>query len=129
MTLIARIIVGLLLLAHGLVHLLYLFPSADDPKYPFTLTRSWLLPGPTRRPVALVLITAVVLGFLASALALWGVPGLSGHWSATTIAAASMSIALLIAFWDRQLWIGVLIDALLVAAALVPLSWVDALLP
>lgn len=129
MTAFARIIVGLLLLAHGLVHLLYLVPSAGDPKYPFSLTRSWLLPESTRRPVALVLITAVVLGFLASALALWGAPGLSGHWSGITIAAASLSAALLIAFWDRQLWIGVLIDVLLVAAALVRPSWVDALVP
>jgi hypothetical protein len=129
MTLSARIVVGLLLLAHGLVHLLYLVPAADDPKYPFSLARSWLLPESTRRPVALVLITAVVLGFLASALALWGAPGLSGAWSGITLVAAGLSLALLVAFWDRQLWIGVLIDVLLVAAALVRPSWVDALLP
>jgi hypothetical protein len=129
MTQIARIVVGLLLLAHGLVHLLYLVPAAGDPTYPFSLARSWLLPGPTRRPVALVLIAAVVLGFLASALALWGVPGLAGVWSGVTIVAASLSLGLLVAFWDRQLWIGVLIDVLLVTAALVRPSWVDALLP
>ena len=53
MTLSARIVVGFLLLAHGLVHLLYVVPAGSDPKYPFTLARSWLLPEPTRRPVAL----------------------------------------------------------------------------
>ena len=74
----ARIIVGLLLLAHGLVHLLYIAPAAADPKYPFSLERSWLLPETARRPVAFVLMTAVVVGFLASTLALWGVPGLAG---------------------------------------------------
>ena len=129
MTPIVRIVVGFLLLAHGLVHLLYLVPAAADPSYPFSLARSWLLPESTRRPVALVLIAAVVLAFLASALALWGVPGLAGTWAEITIVAASLSLALLVAFWDRQLWIGVLIDALLVAAALVRPSWVDALLP
>jgi hypothetical protein len=129
MTLFARVVVGLLLLAHGVVHLLYLIPAAGDPRYPFSLARSWLLPQSARRPVALVLITAVVFGFLASALAVWGAPGLSGGWSGITIVAASLSLALLIAFWDRQLWIGVLIDVLLVAAAVLRPSWVDALLP
>jgi hypothetical protein len=118
-----------LLLAHGLVHLLYVVPAAGDPTYPFSLARSWLLPESTRRPVALVLITAVVLGFLASALALWGVPGLAGAWSGVTIAAAIVSLVLLVAFWDRQLWIGILIDVLLVAAALVRPTWVVAPLP
>ncbi|HYN29161.1 MAG TPA: hypothetical protein VES95_04735 [Dermatophilaceae bacterium] len=128
MTLFARIAVGFLLLAHGLVHLLYLVPDPADPKYPFSLTRSWLLPQSTRRPVALALITAVVLGFLASALALWGVPGLAGGWSGITVVAASLSLVLLMTFWDRQLWIGVLIDVLLAAAALVRPPWMDALL-
>ena len=129
MTALARVVVGFLLLAHGLVHLLYLVPAATDPKYPFSLARSWLLPESARRPVALVLITTVALGFLASALGMWGVPGLTGAWSGVTIVAAILSLALLVAFWDRQLWIGVLIDVLLVAAALVRPSWVEALLP
>lgn len=129
MTLFARVVVGFFLLAHGLVHLLYLVPAAADRAFPFSLARSRLLPEPTRRPVALMLITAVVLGFLASALALWGVPGLSGLWSGITIVAAGLSLALLVAFWDRQLWIGVLIDVLLVAAALLRPAWVGALVP
>lgn len=128
MTLLARSAVGFLIFAHGLVHLLYLVPAAADPKYPFSLARSRLLPESARRPVALVLITAVVLGFLAAALALWGVPGLAGAWSGITIVAAILSLALLVAFWDRQLWIGALIDLLLVAAAVVRPWWVDALL-
>jgi formate hydrogenlyase subunit 3/multisubunit Na+/H+ antiporter MnhD subunit len=127
MTALPRIVVGFLLLAHGLVHLLFLVPASADPKYPFTLQRSWLLPESARRPVAFVLMTVVIVGFLASALALWGVPVLAGAWSQITILAASSSIVLLIAFWDRQLWIGVLISALLIAAALRP-TWIDTLL-
>ena len=129
MTQFARVVVGFLLLAHGLVHLLYLVPAPADPRYPFSLARSWLVPESSRRPVALVLITALVLGFLASALALWGVPGLSAGWSGITIVASGLSLVLLVTFWDRQLWVGVFIDVLLVAAALGRPSWVDALLP
>ncbi len=129
MTGLARIIVGLLLLAHGLVHLLYIVPAAADPKYPFSLERSWLLPETARRPVAVVLMTVVVVGFLASALGLWGVPGLADAWSQLTIVAAGSSLVLLIAFWDRQLWIGVLVNILLITAALLRPAWLEALLP
>lgn len=127
MTALTRIVVGFLLFAHGLVHLLFIVPAPADPKYPFSLHRSWLLPESARRPVAFVLMTVVIVGFLASALALWGVPALAGAWSQITILAASSSIVLLIAFWDRQLWIRVLISALLIAAALRP-TWIDTLL-
>lgn len=129
MTTLARIVVGVLLLAHGLVHLLFIVPAADDPKYPFSLERSWLLPEPARRPVAFVLMTAVVVGFLGSALALWGLLGLGGAWPGITIAAAGSSLVLLVAFWERQLWIGVLINVLLIAVALLRPAWTDALLP
>lgn len=129
MTWLARVIVGLLLLAHGLVHLLYVVPAAADPKYPFSLERSWLLPQSARRPVAFALMTAVVVGFLASALALWGVLGPADAWSQITIVAASSSLVLLIAFWDRQLWIGVLINVLLITVALLRPALMDAFLP
>ena len=101
MTALTRIVVEFLLIAHGLVHLLFIVPAPADPKYPFSLQRSWLLPESARRPVAFVLMTVVIVGFLASALALWGVPVLAGAWSQINILAASSSIALLIAFWDR----------------------------
>lgn len=129
MTSLARIVVGLLLLAHGLVHLLYIVAAPADPKYPFSLERSWLLPEPARRAAVFVLITAVVVGFLASALALWGTPGLAGAWSGITVAAAGASLVLLVAFWDRQLWIGLLINVLFIAVALLRPAWTDALLP
>lgn len=125
----APTVVGLLLVAHGMVHLLFIVPAAADPKYPFSLERSWLIPETARRCVAFVLMAAVVVGFLASALALWGVPGLAGAWSGITIAAAGSSLVLLVAFWDRELWIGVVISALLIAVALLRPSWMDALLP
>jgi hypothetical protein len=124
-----RVIVGILLIAHGLVHLLYLVPAASDPGYPFSLDRSWLLPGPARRPVAYVLMAAVVLAFTLAALAWWGVPGLAGGWAGIVIAASAVSLVLLIAFWDTQLMIGVAIDLLLIGVAVIQPSWLQSIRP
>jgi hypothetical protein len=52
-----RIVIGFLLVAHGLVHLLYLTP--DVPK--FSLDRSWLVPETASGPVAMVLMWATWL--------------------------------------------------------------------
>jgi hypothetical protein len=109
--------------------LLYIVPAAADPGYPFSLDRSWLLPESVRRLFGYVFLTAVVLGFVASALAWWGVPGLTGWWTAITVVAAGLSLALLIFFWDVQLVIGVLIDLVLIGTAIMRPSWLEAILP
>ncbi|WP_197711282.1 hypothetical protein [Cellulomonas sp. WB94] len=75
MDVVLRIVVGLLLLAHGLVHLLYFVTSADDPKFPFTITSSWLVPEPARRPVATVLVAVTIVAFALLGLAVWGCRG------------------------------------------------------
>src|SRR3972149_1620871 len=49
-----RIVIGVLLVAHGLVHLLYLTPDVPN----FSLDRSWLVPETASRPAALVLMWA-----------------------------------------------------------------------
>ena len=118
-----RVVVGVLLLAHGLVHLLYLAPDVPE----FSIGRSWLLPEPARRPVARVLIAATVAGFALVALAVWGVPGLSGIWPALTIGACLLSMALLAAFWDTVLVIGIGIDVALLAVAVTQPAWADRL--
>jgi hypothetical protein len=129
MTVAVRVVVGILLIAHGLVHLLYVAPVARDPGYPFSLDRSWLLPAALRRPVAVALLAAVVAAFLAAALAWWGVPGLAGAWSPITIVAASLSLVLLIAFWDARLWAGLAISALLLVLAALRPEWLEPYLP
>jgi hypothetical protein len=116
-----RIVVGVLLLAHGLVHLLYL--ARDVPE--FSLASSWLVPQSARRPVALVLIVTTVAAFLLVALAIWGVPGLSRIWPALTIAAASFSLVLLVAYWNKMLILGVAIDMALIAVAAIRPEWVQ----
>jgi hypothetical protein len=116
-----RIVVGVLLLAHGLVHLLYL--ARDVPE--FSLASSWLVPESVRRPVALALMTATVAAFALLALAVWGVPGLSRIWPVLTITAASLSLVLLVAFWNSWLVLGASIDIALIAVAAIRPGWME----
>ena len=123
MVIVIRVVVGVLLLAHGVVYLLYLAPDVPE----FSLGRSWLLPEPARRPVARVLMAATVAGFALVALAVWGVPGLSAAWPTLSIVACLLSMALLAAFWDTMLVIGIGIDVALLAIAVTRPAWADRL--
>jgi hypothetical protein len=121
---IVRIVLGVLLLAHGLVHLLYLAPDVDA----FAI-ESGRLPEQWRHPVALILLTATILGFSLVALSTWGAPGLASYWPALTLVAAALSGLLLVLFWDRQLVFGLAIDAALIAVAVWQPVWLQQLLP
>lgn len=118
-----RIVVGVLLIAHGLVHLLYLAPDT-----PFSLEKSWIVPEGSRRPVAYLLMGATILAFILVALALWGVPGLSTVWPVVTMVGAGLSLVLLAAFWNTQLVFGIAIDLALLAAAIIRPDWVERLI-
>jgi hypothetical protein len=118
-----RIVVGLLLVAHGLVHLLYFVADAGDPRYPFTITRSWLVPEPARRPAAVVLVALTIAAFALLGIAVWGVAGLAAIWPLLAVVGSVASLALLIAFWDAQLLLGVAIDVAMVVVALVRPGW------
>jgi hypothetical protein len=121
-----RIVLGVLLVAHGLVHLLWLAPS-DEPAWPFRLDRSWLVSEAIRKPVAVVLIALIVAGFALLGLAVWRVPGLTSIWPILAIGAAVASLAALVLFWDRQLLWGVAIDVALIVVALWHPAWTDRL--
>jgi hypothetical protein len=108
-----KVVLGVLLLAHGLVHLLFLAPDVPV----FSLDDSWLVPASIRRPVAYALLVATIVAFALVALAVWGVPGLSAAWPIVAMVAAALSTVLLMLFWDWQLAFGILINAGLVAAA------------
>ena len=116
-----RITAGVLLLAHGLVHLLYLANDVSE----FSLDRSWLVPESARRPIALGLIVATVAAFAILALAVWGIPGLSTAWPALTVVACLLSMVLLILFWSTWLVFGFAIDIVLLAVAVIRPDWVD----
>ncbi len=125
MTVLLRIAVGFFLVAHGLVHLLYLVTKEDDPNWPFTLDRSWLIPGALRRPIGIVLLAAIVAAFALLGLAVWGVPGLSGAWLVIAIVSAVLSLAVLVAFWNSHLFWGIGIDVALIALAATRPEWVE----
>jgi hypothetical protein len=120
-----RVVVGALLAAHGLVHLLYLVTDPDDPTFAFSLRSSWLLPAPVRRPTGLVLIALTVAAFLLLALAVWGVPGLAAIWPGLAITAAALSLVLLFAFWNVRLLAGVAIDVAVIVVAVARPEWTD----
>ena len=121
MVLTVRIVTGVLLLAHGLVHLLYL--ASDVPE--FSLDRSWLVPEAARRPAAYILMAATVLSFALVAFAAWQVPGLTSAWPVLALAAGTLSVALLVAFWDRHLVFGLALSAAVVAAAATRPVWLN----
>jgi len=119
MIVVIRVVTGVLLLAHGLVHLLYL--AQDVPE--FSIQDSWLVPESARRPVALALIAATIAAFAVLALAVWGVPGLSAAWPILAIVASTFSLVLLVAFWDTRVMLGVVIDIALITLAVTQPSW------
>ena len=127
MNTVTQIVLGLFLIAHGLVHLLYLVSKPEDENYPFTLRESWVVPENARRPLALSLIAAAIVFFALLGLAVWGVPGLSGAWPVLAVVAASSSLALLIAFWDARLTLGVLIDMAVIIVVVTRPGWTDVL--
>lgn len=116
-----RIVIGFLLVAHGLVHLLYL--TDDVPE--FSLDNSWLLPESASRSAALVLMWATIAAFTLLGLAVWGVPGLNSIWPALAIIGSALSLLLLVAFWSWSLMFGILINLAIIAIAVIRPEWTD----
>jgi hypothetical protein len=119
MMVVVRTVAGILLLAHGLVHLLYLAPDVSE----FSMQRSWLVPKAARQPLALALIAATIAASAALALAVWGVPGLAAAWPVLAVFAGALSLVLLVAYWDTRLILGVAIDGTLITLAVVQPAW------
>jgi hypothetical protein len=114
------------ILAHGLVHVLFLLPPPDPPasgrdqRWPFDLGRSWLvaLAGARRgRRIAGVLIAAIVAASLLAGLAAIGVLP-AAAWPVLVACAAAVSLVLLVAAFDPSLVLGVGIDAILLIVVL-----------
>ena len=119
MMVLVRVVAGILLLAHGLVHLLYLAPDVSE----FSTQRSWLVPGAARQPVAVALVAATIAASAVLALAVWGVPGLAAGWPLWAVFAGALSLMLLVAYWDTQLILGVAIDGALIMLAIAKPAW------
>jgi hypothetical protein len=123
MAVVVRFIVGALLIAHGLVHLLYLVDDVEE----FTLERSRLVPEGYRRQVAVVLMAGTVAAFGLVGVAVWGVSLLAGVWPALTVTASVLSLILLACFWHPRLVIGVTIDIALIVIAVTRPGWTSSI--
>jgi hypothetical protein len=122
-----------LLLAHGLVHAMFLVPapppalaaSGEGQTWPFDLGRSWLVGrvgAGTVTTIGRVLVVAVVVCSALAALATVGVVVPSSLWTALVVASAACSLALLGIGSSPTLLVGVAIDLALLWLALVS-SW------
>ncbi len=116
------------LVAHGVIHLLYLAPApeaavAGGPEWPFDLGGSWL-PGATGveggalRSLGLTLIGLVVVGFGLSGLATLGIIVPASWWPGLVVASSALSLGVLALFFAPSLLAGVAIDVFLIWLAL-----------
>ena len=113
-----RWLFAVILLGHGLVHLLYILPEPEssEQSWPFDMTESWA--GANLRVLGLVLIGVTIVGFLLAALAAAGVTLPAIWWQTAVVVGAVASAAALILFWDPQLILGVGINVVLIWVAL-----------
>jgi hypothetical protein len=101
MTPMLKLVLAVVVLAHGVGHLLFLGPSLRLADWAGQTSHSWLLTGtlgdgPSRAVASAIWVTTVVL-FVA------GVGGFvldATWWRAVTIAGAIVSIAGIVLFWD-----------------------------
>jgi hypothetical protein len=116
------LLIALFFVAHGIVHpILAVVPSRDESETVGGLwTSSWLL---GRGPIVkqLIWIGSVVTFVLFASAALstmgWILP--QGWWRPLTILAAGSSLLVLVVFWFRDFFIGVVIDVALLIVVLV----------
>ena len=108
------VLAGLFLIAHGLVHALY-FVTANDPGYPMTADKSWLVTradvplGPVRRLVSILAIASLV-GFCLAALSHWGLVVPSEWFATLALVSSAISLLLIAVTWNIQFVFAVAIN-------------------
>jgi hypothetical protein len=120
-------IIALVLLLHGIGHVLGLFPTLGWATRPNWTDRSWLLTGllgetATRRLNALIWLAAT-LGFVVAGMGLLGQFISAGAWQTLAVLAAFVSLLGIIFYWqafpDKVNKVGaILIDIVLLVALL-----------
>jgi hypothetical protein len=121
------VVLALFLVAHGLIHASFLSPAPPakpgGPQWPFDLARSRVLApfglrSGVARAIGTVLVAVTVAAFLTAALALIGIA--PATWFTGLVVAGSVaSIVLLVLFFHPWLVLGLVIDAVLLWAALI----------
>jgi len=112
-----KLLFGLFLVAHGLVHVLFMIPRPPDTgtSWPFDPSESWLLNRLGVEPdlagmIAAGLVAVTVAAFVVAALTVIGI--LPASWlRPIAIASASVSLILLGVFFHPWLVLGIAIDA------------------
>lgn len=115
-----NIVFGLLLIAHGLVHGLYLIPNKPkkDPKFPFFFEKSWFAKR-SGKPGVLIgksLTIFIITLFVLSGIILIGFSSFNYLWLAFALTAALASEILFILFWHKWLFIGFMINLIIIFA-------------
>jgi hypothetical protein len=114
-----RIVVGLFLIAHGLVHLLYLAPRpGDDPSYPFVPEERWFARAVGLEPVAAKVVAGTLAVVCMLVLLVSGIALLANAdlWRPTAVVGSVISLILLLLNFHPWLAIGVTIDVAIVAS-------------
>jgi hypothetical protein len=123
-----RIVLGLFLVGHALIHFSYLSPApprtAGGPEWPFEMSKSWLvtnvgLGADLVRPIGTVLVAITVLLLLGAGLATLRVVVPHEWWQALVLAGAIASLTTLALFFHPWLLLGVAIDAALLYLVLI----------
>lgn len=106
-----RVVLGSLLLAHGLIHASYLAPRPSSARvWPFDLGQTWLVSGGTLREYGIFLSVLATAAFVLAGLGVLGVPVLRRAWRVVALLGATASLYLLGLFWDAWLLVGLLIS-------------------
>jgi hypothetical protein len=116
-------LLGVLLFAHGAVHLLFAMPEPDaGAEWPFDMGQSWAVtrsgldPGVVRG-IGWALIAVTVVTLVLAALSTVGIVVPQDWWPPTVVAGAVASTATLLLFFNPQLVVGIGINVLLVWVA------------
>ncbi len=120
-----KILVGLFLLAHGLLHVSYLSPKPNDPNYPFSFKKGWLAQRASNyaKLLGTLLVIVTIISYLIAGVGVWGITDIAdvAVQQAALIGSVS-SLLLLLLFWHPWLVLGVLIDVVLIYGVLI-LDW------
>src|SRR5574339_130461 len=100
-----RILVGLFLVAHGLVHLLYFAPKPGDPSYPFVADDRWFARAVGLEPSVAWVAARTLAVVCAVAFTISGVGLLASAdlWEPAAVIASATSLVLMVLFFHSWL--------------------------
>jgi hypothetical protein len=119
-----KMLYGLFIIAHGLIHVSYLTPKPEDPKYPFNFDRGWFigLIGADAVLIGKILVALTVIILVLAGSAILRVPGIVMNTRQLVIAGSTASLVVLVLYWHPWLILGVVIDIVLLYGIL-KLGW------